>query len=606
MADAPTGSGRPRGGAESAATGDSGAGKKPPEAKTAEKAAAKPAKAAPAKKATAKKATAKKATAKKATAKKATAKKATAKKATAKKATAKKAAPAEKTAAKSAAPKAPTGQEALQPAEAPDALPPDEASSPRSFPPPDDVVQRDWVESYPPLIPQTYPYPDVALTRLLDDAAKDFPDSVATEFAGRTLTYRRILDQVDRFATALEALGVRKGDRVGLALPNCPQHVIAFFAVLRLGAVAVEHDPTADEDVLGFEIDTAGARVLVIADPVYAKVVNLKGRLRTLEHVIGTALGDYLPPLAATAFSWRHRKDAKTVYKIPPEEGVWRFTELIRRHPPIATQAPVAPGEDLAMLAFQQDTRERRAVMLTHRNLLANIFQIRLWIPDVQAGRETVLCTSPFWEPYGLIVGLGLAVLSAATTCLVPDFHREALLPVMDKRKPTILPATSTMIEAIASAPNVRKFDLSSLRVCLCVGTVLQPDVAKTFEGLTGGRVREALGIIEAAAITHANPVYGKAKAERVGLPITDTVCALVDPDDHSALVAPGTAGELAVSGPQVMKGYWERPEDTNKVLRDGWLLTGYLAEVDDDGYFAILGRVDSRATPSGGPASGG
>ncbi len=536
--------------------------------------------------------------AKKAGAKKAT--KAAAKKATTKKSAAKKAPVKKVTAKKAVAKKAPAAAGA-PPQEAPAPLPPATEDGPQpealvgaSFPPAPDAIERPWVDAYPPLVPASYPYPDVPLPRLLDDAAKDFPDSVALDFLGKTLTYRRLLEQVDRFATALQALGVAKGERVGLALPNSPQHVIALFAALRLGAIAVEIDPSLDERGLAARINDAGCRVLVVLDPVYAKVERLKGQVHTVEHVIGTAVADYLSPVTAAAFNWRHRRDARLVRKIPAAEGVLRFTELVRRHPPTATQVAVSPADDVALLAYPGGISAPRAVMLTHRNLLANVFQVRLWVPDVQAGRETILCAAPFFDPFGLSTGLSLGILSAATMALVPSFDRDEMLGLIGKRKPTIFPATTAMIEALVAAPNLRKHDLSSVRACLCDGSTMDPDVVKAFEDATGGRLREGLSLPEATALTHANPVYGKTKPQRAGLPLSDTVCALVDPDDPRRL-ADGP-GRLAIQGPQVMKGYWQRPQETAAVLVDGWLVTPLLAEADDDGYFCILGHVPEPA----------
>lgn len=541
----------------------------------------------------------------------AAAKKATGKKTTAKKTTAKKA-PAKKTTAKKATPReAPESQ----PVEDPEVIlspaarlraeqPPPGAA----FPPSLDEMERPWRASYPPLVPESYPYPEVAFTRLLDDAAKDFPDSVAVDFLGKTLTYRRLADQVDRFATALQTLGVNKGDRVGVALPNCPQYVIAVFAVLRVGGVVVALDAGLEERALADRINDAGCRVLVVLDPVYAQVERLKGRVPTVEHVVGTAVADYLTPVTGAAFAFRHRRDSRLVHKIPPGEGVLRFVDLVRRHPPTATQVPVSPRDDVALLAYNSPPRGTppRAVMLTHRNLLANVFQIRLWVPDVQAGRETILCAVPFSTPYGLATALGLGVLSAATMALVPSFDRDEALSIIVKRKPTIFPATGAMVEGIAAAPQLRKHDLTSIRACLCDTPLLAADVTKTFEDATGARLREGLALPEATALTHANPVYGKAKPERIGLPLSDTVCALVDPADHGRLAREDRAGELVVHGPQVMKGYWNRPADSAKAVVDGWLFTGHLAEVDEDGYYAVLGRVDAEPPRVADPDSEG
>ena len=533
-------------------------------------------------------------------AKKATAKKATAKKTPAKKATAKKT-PAKKTAAKKVVPKAvaaPTDPEVRLTADGPppDAVVPVTPAVPAATFPPADLedLDRPWLDSYPPLVPESYPYPDVAFTRLLDDAAKDFPDSVAIDFLGKTLSYRRLSEQVDRFATALRTLGVAKGDRVGIALPNCPQHVISVMAVLRLAAVVVEMDVGLDESGLAQRINDSGCKVLVVLDPVYARVETLKGQVPTVEHVIGTAVADYLKPLAAAVFQLRHRGDTQLIHKIPAAEGVLRFTDLVRRHPATTTQVAVEPRSDVALLAYGTgEDGSIRAVTLTHRNLLVSAFQIRLWVPDVQAGRETIMCAVPFSAPYGLIAGMGLGMLAAAAMALVPSFDRDEALAFIARRTPTLLPASSAIIEAIASAPALGKHDLTSLRASLCDTSLLSPDVIKIFEDATGARLREGLALSEATALTLANPVYGKAKPGHVGLPLSDTVCALVDPDDHTQL-ATGPKGELAVHGPQVMAGYWRRPEDTAAALVDGWLFTGYLAEVDEDGYFCLLGRVSS------------
>jgi long-chain acyl-CoA synthetase len=613
VADAETGSGRAEGEPEAPApapgSGSSAAGKAAPSKRAAKKSAGKQgtAKKTTAKKTTAKKTTAKKATAKKATAKKTTAKKTTGKKATGKKTTAKKTTAKKATAERTTptppspapprpAPETPEVRAAAGSGEPASASPADDrpkaAGRVRQAPPDPATADLPWLESYPPLVPPSYPYPEVALTRLLDDAAKDFPESTATEFAGRTLTYRRLLDQVDRFATALHALGIGAGDRVGVALPNCPQQVIAVFGILRAGAVVVEHDHTADEDVLAYEIDTAGCRAVVISDPVYAKIGALKGRLASLEHVIATSPAEFLPPLAARVFAVRHRNDPTRVYRIAAEEGVLRFTELIRRHPPTAPQAHTAPRHDLALLAFEPDTRERRAVMLTHHNLIANVFQIRLWIPDMQAGREILLCTAPFSEPFGLVTGMCLALLSAATMSLLMESDPAQTLAAIARRKPTIWPTSAARVAELAGLSQLRKVDLQSLRAVLCHGSELEADQAREFESATGGRVRTCLSILRATGVTHANPIYGKIRADRVGLPLTDTVCTVVDRD--GAVVDQGRPGELLIHGPQVMHGFWNHPADTARVLEGGWLRTGLLAEIDAEGYAAVLGRVPS------------
>lgn len=454
-----------------------------------------------------------------------------------------------------------------------------------------EAVERTWTASYPAGVPASYDYPQVPLTRLLDDAAADFPEVEAVDFLGHRLTYRQLLDRVDRFAAALRDLGVRKGDRVGVVLPNCPQHVIAVFAVLRLGAIVVENDPSSTEAELGDQLNDAACRLVICLDPLYPKLASLKGRLPTVEHLIGTGLQDYLPFPKNVVFPVKGRRDG-SYYRIPDSEGVLRFTDLIRRTAPAVPEARIDPDRDVAMMLYTRGTTAvAKGVMLTHRNLVTNAFQGRLWMPDVQAGREKILCVMPLSHSYGITACLTLGMLSAATLILVPRSDPSLVLKLIDRRKPTLFPGTPTTYVAISRAKSVRRYDLSSIRACLSGTASLPAQAATRFEELTGGRLRESYGLTEASGLTHANPVYGKAKQGRIGLPVTDTVCMLVDTDDPTRQAAPGRPGQLAIAGPQVMKGYWNRPQETARVLRGGWLLTGDIAQVDDDGYFAIIDR---------------
>lgn len=452
-------------------------------------------------------------------------------------------------------------------------------------------IERRWLDSYPPGVPETYDYPLVPLTRFLDDAAQDFPHTEAVEFLGYSLSYRELRDQVDRLATALHNLGVRKGDRVGIVLPNCPQHVIAVFATLRLGAIVSENNPLYTQSELEHQINDAGCSVLIVLDPVYQRIAALKGKLPTVRHVIATGIQDALPFPKNLLFPLRGKKDG-TYYAIDESEGVLRFSDLIARTAPAVQQADLDPREDVAMLLYTGGTTGvSKGVMLTHFNLVANAFQARLWLPDVQAGRENILCVLPFFHSYGLTTCLTFGVLSAATLTLLPRFDVDMVLKTIDKRRPTMFPGVPTIYVALNSAPDVRKYDLTSVRACLSGAAPLPVEVAREFEDLTGAKLREGYGLTESSPITHANPIYGKAKKGSIGLPVTDTVCAIVDMDDPTKLVAPGEPGELAIWGPQVMKGYWQRPDETAAMIQQGWLLTGDIAQIDDEGYFAIVDR---------------
>lgn len=453
-------------------------------------------------------------------------------------------------------------------------------------------VERPWLESYPPGVPTGYDYPEVALTRLLDDAAKDFPEVEAVHFLGYSLTYRELLDQVDRFAAALANLGVRPGDRVALLLPICPQHVVALFAVLRLGAVVSEHDPSASAVELERQLNDSGARVVICHDTAYPRLAGLKGRLSSVEHIIATGLRD---TAALGVLGLLRRRGGERV-RIDQAEGVLRMRELILRTGPTVQQPPISP-QDLAALLYSPDQwGSSRAIKLTHRNLIANTFQSRLWLPDVQAGRENLLCLVPFWHAYGLTLGVLLGVLSAATLTLLPTPDPSDALRTIERRRPTLLAGIPRFYAAVTDLSKARKYDLTSLRICLSGSGELSEEVATRFGDLTGARVRQGYGRTECTSLTHANPIYGRAKPGSVGLPVPDTTAVLLDPVDETRLAAPGEPGQLAIAGPQVTSGYWRRPEETARTILDGWFLTGDIARMDYDGYFEILRRGKSSS----------
>lgn len=451
------------------------------------------------------------------------------------------------------------------------------------------AVERTWLRSYPPGVPETYEYPLVPLTRFLDDAAQDFPHTPAITFLGLELTYRTLLEQVDRLAAALQSMGLGRGDRIGLLLPNCPQHVIAMFAALRIGATVVEAEAHSDASEFGQQFAETGVSVIVFLDPLYEQIQRVKDRLPTVRHLIGTGIQDYLPLHRSLLFPITGRRDGSYA-RIPSSERVLRLSELIKRSAPVFVQVEIEPAHDVAAILYTRgSTGERRGVMLSHLNLVANAFQGRLWIPDIQAGRERILCAVPFSQAFGLTACLMVGMLSACTLVLVPDFDRDGVIRTIAEQRPTLFPALPSMYADIVESPLAARYDLSSLRACLAGGGPLPVRIAERFEQLTGGKLRESYGLVEAGPLTHANPMYGRAKPGSIGLPVTDTVCALVDRNDPLRLARPGEAGELAIHGPQVMKGYWNRASETVAVLRNGWLFTGDIVEVDEEGYFRVV-----------------
>jgi long-chain acyl-CoA synthetase len=510
---------------------------------------------------------------------------------TASKAAPKKASPKKATKTKAATTKADTKRTTRSPARssppaaeraATVALRPLRMPDPRS-------VQRLWLQSYPLGVPETYQYPLVPLTRFLDDAAADFPETTAVEFGGLELSYQQLLDQVDRAAAAFQSLGLTRS-RIAIMLPNCPQHVIVMFAALRIGATIVEVDPFQDTEDLGRQLVETAAQGIVFLDSYFSKLDQLKGRLPLLNCLIATGIQDYLPFPRNVFFpltGWRDGSYAR----IPRSEGVLRLADLVKRSAPVFIQVEVDPIRDLAAILFTSGGIERKPVCLTHVNLVVSAFQGRLWIPDVQAGRERILCTVPFSDAFGFTMCVGVGMLSAGTFVIVPKTDPHTVLQAIEAQRPTLFPAHPLLYQGIVYDADAARHDLSSLRACLSGGGPLAPKVAARFEELTGGKLRSSYGLTEAGSLTHANPMYGHARPGSIGLPVTDTICAVVDPSNPTRLVDPGHEGELAICGPQVMKGYCNRPSDTMAVLRDGWLLTGDIVVMDEEGYFHLVER---------------
>ncbi len=451
-------------------------------------------------------------------------------------------------------------------------------------------VATPWLDSYPPGVPEHVEVPRVNLARLLADAARDFPHAPALHFEGRTTSYAELAEQAWRFAGALAGLGVTKGTRVGLILPNCPQAVVAFFATLRLGGVVVHNNPLYTLPELEHQLGDAGVEVLICLDLVYERVRPLRERLGIRE-VIVTSVLDELPAVkrVLAPYTRRGREASATVSK---DEPVRRWRELLRRADAKPPEAEVDAASDLALLQYTGGTTGlAKGVMLSHANLSANVEQVRAWFPDADPGHEVMMAVLPFFHVYGLTVCLLLGVRLRAALVLLPRFDLGAVVASIDRHRPTLFPGVPTMYVAINKAVSGGGHDLSSIKACLSGAAPLPLEVAERFERFSSGRLVEGYGLSESSPVALANPIYGKRKAGTIGMPLPDTLARVADPADPSRTLAPGQPGELALRGPQVMLGYWKRPEETAEVLRDGWLLTGDMAVMDEEGYFTIVDR---------------
>ena len=455
-----------------------------------------------------------------------------------------------------------------------------------------------WLAAYPAGVPADFEFPQVPLTRLLDDAAGAFPSGVAISYAGRDITYRQLVIDVDRFAGALRQLGVQAGDRVAIVLPNCPQFVVALLAAARIGAVAVPCNPLATTVELRDGLAMVAPTALLCLDRSVGVVREAAPDLPA-ERIVVASLLDYYPSSARLALRSpmpkARRRRARLTAHVPT--GMSEFRALLRDGQP-ARQVQVDAARDVAVLQFTGGTTGTpKAAMLTHANLVANAYQTRLWLPDATAGRETTLGVLPLFHVFGLTMCVLITVLLGGRLVLLPRFDLELVFDAIDTERPTLFPGVPPIYQAILDAPDVRRHDLSSIRVCISGAMKLPVSTQDRFERITGARLVEGYGTTETSPATHCNPVAGQGKRGTVGVPLPGTDARIVDPTDPGRQLEVGADGELAVRGPQVFAGYWTaantaEPGDGEPVVdADGWLLTGDLARMDADGYFTIVDR---------------
>jgi long-chain acyl-CoA synthetase len=474
--------------------------------------------------------------------------------------------------------------------------------------------ERPWLKSYPSDVPHSLaPFPERSVWSLLEESAEKFPDSPAVAFPvapmARRLTYRQLKEEAERFAGAMSAMGVGKGDRVGLLLPNCPQFVVAWFGLQRLGAVPVGNNPLYTQRELAHQLEDAGVEILVVLDLLYP----LAGAVRDsvgLKTVIVTKVGDYLGFPINKLAPLKQKREAKHEGRswppVPADAQITWWSELMRGTHPKPPPLRVDAVDDVAALVYTGGTTGlSKGAMLTHHNLVSNALQVGAWFSDVKDGEEAIVSILPFFHSYGLSAVMNFAISRAMKLILLPRFELEMALKAIDKEKATLFPGVPRIYIAINESEETSKYDLSSIRACFSGAAPLPVAVAEKFEATTGGRLVEGYGLTETSPVTHINPAYGKRKFGSIGLPIPDTDCKIVDLDDPGKEVEPGREGELCIAGPQVMKGYWNRPDETADMIRvhkDGirWLHTGDIATVDEEGYFSIVDRKKDMIIVSG------
>jgi long-chain acyl-CoA synthetase len=458
---------------------------------------------------------------------------------------------------------------------------------------PNVYLERPWARNYEAGVPARLDYPDKTLHEYLTENARLFPDRPAIIFYNQVMTFRQLDRVAARFAAVLGELGMKKGDRLALLLPNTPQFVLAYYGALRAGVIVVPANPLYVEREIEHELRDSGAKAILTLSKFFPVVQAVRERT-DLEHVIVTNIKEYFPKQLQVLFTLaKERKDGHRV-TLPEDGKTYWLQQLLREAKPPAPRVQVSP-DDVALLQYTGGTTGvAKGAILTHRNLLANQEMIRAWHKSTNttaAGYNIYMGVVPLFHIYGMQTVMNAAITGGGAMVLTPKFEHKPVLEALQHHRPNYFPGVPTLYNALNNFESVKKYDLSSLDACISGAAPLPVEVKRRFEEITGARVLEGYGLTEASPVTHCNPLHGANKAGSIGMPFPDTDAMIVDPIEGNEIMPPGEIGELVIRGPQVMQGYWNREDETADALRDGWLHTGDIARMDEDGYFYIVDR---------------
>ncbi|MDG6925262.1 MAG: long-chain fatty acid--CoA ligase [Nitrososphaerota archaeon] len=451
-------------------------------------------------------------------------------------------------------------------------------------------LQRPWMDSSQGGASRTLAVPAKPLQSLIEDVASRSPGNICLSYQGASFTYSEVEQLSSRFATGLASLGLKRGDRVAIFMPNMPQFVLSYFGTLKAGGIAVPCSPLYKEKELEYQIKDSGASFIVAANDVvgpndlFAPLEACRGRL-DVKATIAASVTDYLPGIKRTFAGLAGVKNVGRANTV-------RFRQLCDANEPMTDHAPIDPVKDVAVLQYTGGTTGvSKGAMLSHANLYLNAVAAAMSLP---LGHDDVaLAALPLFHIYGMTTAMNAPFYAGARVVLLPRFNVEEVMKTIEKEKATSFCGVPTMYIAVINHPNVSKFNLHSIRSCISGGAPLPVAVRKRFIEITGSHLVEGYGLTEASPVTHCNPIGEGAvvKDGSIGVPVPGTDAAIVDMEDPSRFLPVGEEGELAVMGPQVMLGYWNRKDETDMVLRNGWLLTGDIAKMDEQGYFFIVDR---------------
>jgi long-chain acyl-CoA synthetase len=450
---------------------------------------------------------------------------------------------------------------------------------------------RPWLANYPEEIPATLTYKSEPVQTYLTNAAKEFPNKSAIHFMGKEMSYETLHEHACKLASYLQKLGLEKGDRVAMMLPNCPQAVIAYYGILLAGGVVVPTNPLYTEREIEYQMKDSGAKAIVTLDILFPRVSKVFTKTN-LEHIIVTAIKDYLPFPKNLIYPFIQKKQYGITVSVKHEGCHHLLTEIIRQSNKELKSFSVDFEEDLAIIQYTGGTTGApKGVMLTHKNLVSNTSMSNAWLYKCKRGQEIILAIIPFFHVYGMTAVMILSVMQGQKMVLLPKFDPEQTLKTIEKQRPTLFPGAPTIYIGLLNHPDLSKYDLSSIDSCISGSAPLPVEIQEKFEEITGGKLVEGYGLTESSPVTHSNFLWDRPRIKgSIGVPWPDTDAVILSFETGEPL-PPGEIGEIAVKGPQVMKGYWNKPEETDQVLRDGWLLTGDLGYMNEEGYFFVVDR---------------
>jgi long-chain acyl-CoA synthetase len=452
------------------------------------------------------------------------------------------------------------------------------------------VVNKPWLSLYPSEIPHEINFEERTLQSYLKEAAIEHPSKTAIHFLGKKLTFQEVYDQSLKLANYLKELGVKKGDRVSIMLPNCPQAVISYYGVLFAGGIVVQTNPLYMERELEYQINDSGSEIIITLDILYPRVSKVKA-LTNLRDIIVTGIKDYLPFPKNMLYPFVQKKQYGIVVKVEHSGENHLFTEVMKESQVNEIDVDIDPENDLALLQYTGGTTGfPKGVMLTHMNLVSNTMMSVKWMYKCKRAQEKVIGILPFFHVYGMTAVMNLSIMQAFEMVLLPKFDPETTLKTIQKEKPTLFPGAPTIYIALLNHPDIQKYDLSSIDSCISGSAALPVEVQEQFERVTGGKLVEGYGLSEASPVTHANFLWDERVSGSVGIPWPNTDSKILSMETGEEAPV-NEIGEIVVRGPQIMKGYWNRKEETEAVLKDGWLLTGDLGYMDERGFFYVVDR---------------